>query len=87
MAYKYPKFSGLVVRNPQGVIMKSKTMALSINLLYKDAILFGEEKKKKMVSKLNRIENQCFPLQGNWTRQHKSALPTATGHKILQDVN
>lgn len=72
MAYKYLKFSGLIVRNPQGVIMKRKTMALSINSLHKDAILFagGERKKKKkeVATELNRIENLRFPLQGNWTR-------------------
>lgn len=84
MAYKYPELS---VRNPPWVITNSETMALSINSLYK--VLFGEvgDRGRTVVSKLNRIENQRFLLQGNWMRSYKSALPTATDRKILQDVN
>lgn len=41
MAYKYPKLSVLIVSNPEGAVIKSKTMALSINLLCKDAVLLG----------------------------------------------
>lgn len=84
MAYKYPKLSGLIVRNPQGAVMKSKTMALIINLLYTDAVLLVGAAGKHG-QQIEQDWKPVFPITGELDEVTQISSPHC--HKIVQDVN